>query len=328
MNTFIACIKREFWEHKSSVLWLPVAWSVFIVGMFIFSTVALKTNSFDFSVNNEPISLGAVTVTLDLTEDLEQVSGEEYLKIFDAYSEGGSVGKNLGDMDESDDFWKQAIIPFISQAISVSFFSISWCVAIFYLLSCLFEDRKDRSILFWKSLPVSESTNVFTKLFFGLVVIIGISIVFSWFIQVFIATGITFLGDNLVSRIPDIVLGSLDFGGMIMRSLVSLLLGLLWGLPIFAYILFISAVAKKSPFTLALVPVLVVATLEFWFFRTAVLTDTILQHSPVQSFSNTSSIQGLYLNISENLTHISMGLLLSLLLIYVSIWLRKYRFEA
>src|ERR1700753_3287424 len=40
-----------------------------------------------------------------------------------------------------------------------------------YLLDCLYTDRKDRSILFWKSLPISDTATVLSKLFVGLVAI-------------------------------------------------------------------------------------------------------------------------------------------------------------
>jgi len=44
-------------------------------------------------------------------------------------------------------------------------------VATFYLMDCLYAERKDRSILFWKSLPVSDATTVLSKLLVGLVVL-------------------------------------------------------------------------------------------------------------------------------------------------------------
>ena len=40
-----------------------------------------------------------------------------------------------------------------------------------YLLDCLYADRKDRSVLFWKSLPISDTATVLSKLFIGLIAI-------------------------------------------------------------------------------------------------------------------------------------------------------------
>jgi ABC-2 type transport system permease protein len=41
----------------------------------------------------------------------------------------------------------------------------------FYLLDCLYAERKDRSILFWKSLPVSDGVTVASKMFVGCIVV-------------------------------------------------------------------------------------------------------------------------------------------------------------
>ncbi len=52
-------------------------------------------------------------------------------------------------------------------------FLITWVMAItgfFYLLDALHGERKDRSVLFWKSMPVSDTTTVLSKLFTALAV--------------------------------------------------------------------------------------------------------------------------------------------------------------
>jgi ABC-2 type transport system permease protein len=41
----------------------------------------------------------------------------------------------------------------------------------FYLLDCLYAERKDRSILFWKSLPVGDGVTVASKLLVGCVIV-------------------------------------------------------------------------------------------------------------------------------------------------------------
>lgn len=56
----------------------------------------------------------------------------------------------------------------------MSFFLLGQMVAFGYLLSALYEERKDRSILFWKSLPVSDFQVVLSKALMGLMVIPGL----------------------------------------------------------------------------------------------------------------------------------------------------------
>src|SRR3954464_10577776 len=53
-------------------------------------------------------------------------------------------------------------------------------VAFFYLCDCLYSERKDRSILFWKSLPVSDTMTVLSKLLVALICIPAVVYVLSF----------------------------------------------------------------------------------------------------------------------------------------------------
>src|SRR3984885_9491101 len=53
----------------------------------------------------------------------------------------------------------------------VTFVVVMNIYATWYLLDCLYADRKDRSVLFWKSLPISDTATVLAKLFTGLIAI-------------------------------------------------------------------------------------------------------------------------------------------------------------
>ena len=56
-------------------------------------------------------------------------------------------------------------------AVAATFFAVMSIYAAWYLLDCLYADRKDRSVLFWKSLPISDTTTVLSKLGTALIVI-------------------------------------------------------------------------------------------------------------------------------------------------------------
>ena len=56
-------------------------------------------------------------------------------------------------------------------AFGALFFAAMSLYSYWYLLDCLYTDRRDRSILFWKSLPISDTATVLSKLFVGLVAI-------------------------------------------------------------------------------------------------------------------------------------------------------------
>src|ERR1041384_7751388 len=56
-------------------------------------------------------------------------------------------------------------------AFTVLLYLLMAVVAFFYLCDCLYAERKDRSILFWKSLPVSDTLTVLSKLIVALIAI-------------------------------------------------------------------------------------------------------------------------------------------------------------
>src|SRR3982074_3611727 len=57
--------------------------------------------------------------------------------------------------------WGQSVPQYLVMVIVLSF----------YLMDCLYQERKDRSILFWKSLPVSDANTVISKLLVAVVVV-------------------------------------------------------------------------------------------------------------------------------------------------------------
>jgi ABC-2 type transport system permease protein len=124
-------------------------------------------------------------------------------------------------------------------------------VAFFYLLDCLFAERKDRSILFWKSLPVSDAETVLTKLMVSMVLLPLFVLVVSVLLQPLLA-GIVAL------RFPDVrpVLGEL-LGASI--AAVPHVIGvgvfvLLWYAPVATYMMLASVLARRTPIVYAIVP--------------------------------------------------------------------------
>jgi ABC-2 type transport system permease protein len=137
-----------------------------------------------------------------------------------------------------------------------------------YLLDCLYADRKDRSILFWKSLPVSDTATVLAKLFTGLVVI---PLVY------FVAADLTTL---LIAFIVSVRQGA-SLGGTLWHVDVWLQLQVLWlylivttaiwYLPLYGWFLVVSAWATRAVMLWTIVPPLAVFLLERWFLGTHVL---------------------------------------------------------
>ena len=144
----------------------------------------------------------------------------------------------------------------------------TFAVAIFYCLEALQGERRDRSILFWKSLPVSDLTAVLAKVS----------------IPVLILPLITFaitVGTQLMMLVVGTLVLSLSGGDAaalwrnvpIMRMSVMLFYHLLlvhglWYAPFYGWLLLVSAWAKRAAFLWALIPLLAIGIVEKIVFQT------------------------------------------------------------
>lgn len=135
-----------------------------------------------------------------------------------------------------------------------------------YLLECLYAERKDRSILFWRALPVSDAQVVLSKLLIALVVVPLVG---------FVAADISTLGMALELTLRDSSqpLRALLWNPQHWLQLQVLWLYLLaatnlWYLPVAAWLLAISAWARRSPALWATMPIAVPFLIERWLLHT------------------------------------------------------------
>ena len=140
-------------------------------------------------------------------------------------------------------------------------------VGLYYCLDALHSERRDRSILFWKSLPVSDLTTVLSKASIPLVLLL-----FSFAITV--ATHfIMLLLSSAVVLADGLSLATLwTHVSLFQRSLMLLyhLLTVhgLWYAPIYGYLLLVSAWARRAPFLWAVLPPLAISAVEKIAFNT------------------------------------------------------------
>jgi ABC-2 type transport system permease protein len=134
-------------------------------------------------------------------------------------------------------------------------------VVFFYLLDCLFTERRDRSILFWKSLPVSDTKTVLSKLFVALVAIP------LWIWALSLVVGLVVFGviAAQVSGTPAAGLGTWHGSTWLAvqaAMLAKLAIAALWYLPVAGWLLLVSVLAKRAPFVWATLPFLVLSIAE------------------------------------------------------------------
>jgi ABC-2 type transport system permease protein len=138
---------------------------------------------------------------------------------------------------------------------------VGFVVVFFYLLDGLFTERRDRSILFWKSLPVSDAKTVLSKLFVALVAVP----LWSWALSLVVGLVVFGVLATQVSGTPAAGLGTWHGGTWLTvqaAMLGKMAIAALWYLPVAGWLLLASVLAKRAPFLWATLPFLVLSLAE------------------------------------------------------------------
>ena len=153
---------------------------------------------------------------------------------------------------------------------SVPFFLAAAIQATAYLVDCLYGERRDRSILFWRSMPVTDTRTVLVKLLVGLALVpLGAAV---------IAALTSLLGSALlVLRNHDVLINGRGvvalwntLSWLRMQAIIfyGLVAAMLWYAPFAAYLMLVSVWARRSPYVWASVPPVLLIILEHMIFGT------------------------------------------------------------
>jgi ABC-2 type transport system permease protein len=138
----------------------------------------------------------------------------------------------------------------------------------YYCLDAFYGERRDRSILFWKSLPVSDLTTVLSKLSVPIFILplLAFSITFVTQIFVRLISSAVLMGSGLHVATRWTQLSFFQVSLMLLYHLVTV--HALWYAPFYGYLLLVSAWARRAPLLWAALPPLAVAGLEKVLFDT------------------------------------------------------------
>lgn len=241
-HTFKLLLKREFWEHKGGFFWAPlVAGGIFLLlslmGIGVGEMAARKIpdhaevnlDGGSFKING--LNLGQLT---------EKMTGEELRQV------GGAIDLSLL-MSAS---WPLMVLAF---------------VVFFYCLGSLYDDRKDRSVLFWKSLPLSDRDTVLSKVASAAVVAPVLAIaasVLTMFGFLIISSGIVLLhGGNPLTLLWGPA-SPLKVAGYLIASIPVYAL---WAMPTIGWLMLCSSWAKSKPFLWAIMIPVFAGIFVTWF---------------------------------------------------------------
>jgi len=237
MNRLLALMKREFWENKGAFRTTPL-----VIGGIMFLAMLMVIITFNH-FDNEFQSL------TELLRFIAQTDTELRSKVLFA--------ANL--------------------QISAIFSTVLAFVVFFYLLGSLYDDRKDRSILFWKSLPASDTLTIASKLLSAMF----LAPLIFWVIYVLTHTVILLLFSVVVMALgenPWTLFLSLNnpfhAWGLVLASYFS---QSIWVLPLSGWLMLVSAFAPRIPLLFAILPPVVLGLLELWidFLKTFTLNDNL-----------------------------------------------------
>lgn len=256
-KTMIALTKREFLEGKNGYFWTPVILAGVMIALVIFSAAGF--GNLGVWDHGDRIDVANISDALSMAQE-------------EAAREG--KGHEL-----------PAAVTLLYWALSTVTGLALPFVILFSLLSALYEERRDKSILFWKSMPVADWQEVLAKLImpaFGApLIFLGVVFAAQFAIALFLSVIVLFQGGPVGELWP--------LGLMLASWWQGIALGffkILWMLPIMTWLLFVSAFSNRMPFLFAILPPIVLMAVEAIMFETSSFGEWLGLHLGGWQFDN------------------------------------------
>ena len=211
---------------------------------------------------------------------------------------------------------------------------IALIVAVFYCLDALYGERRDRSILFWKSLPISDLTAVLSKACIPLLVLplitMAITVATHCIMLLLNSAALIVRGQSATALWSHLPLFQMDL--QLLYHLFTM--HVLWWAPIYAWLLLVSAWARRATFLWAFVPPLSISILEKILFGTFHFSSML--HYRFSGDAAVSSATAGSFPFDPNMTHLTpgrflsipglwIGLLIAAVFLGATVQLRRYR---
>ena len=203
----------------------------------------------------------------------------------------------------------------------------AFIIGVFYCLDALHGERRDRSILFWKSLPISDLTSVLSKATIPLAVLPLVSfaiIVVTQFIMLLISTA---------ALLPSGLAATTWTNFNLFQESLVLLYGLvaiaLWHAPIFGWALLISGWARRATFLWAILPLLAISFFEKITFNTShfasLVKDRVIGFAPEAFAFNAHTVPQLTPGRYLSSPGLWIGLVVAVAFVAAAVRMRRYR---
>jgi len=230
------------------------------------------------------------------------------------------------------------LLAIVYAGLALVVFMVMGIVAFFYAIDSLYADRRDRSVLFWKSLPLSDVETVLSKFAVAIVVIPLVALAASAVAQLVIAAGgsarlsMSGLPGGLMWE-PRALIGGF------MVAFLWCVTAMLWYSPIVAYLMLASAWAPRGPFLWAVLPPVALWVLErvvvgsehvgdfitdrlFGLYRLLGARGDVNDLSEIGNVDLVGSLREFYAS-----PELWLGFAAAFLLLAGAVWVRRYRDE-
>jgi len=220
-NKFAWLLKREFWEYRGAFFWTPAITAAVLLVLVVCALVIAETTANRAGVSLNGINFGEVQ---------KHLSEGDSAKLY--------AGLNIGLLS-------------LGFPIGIALFFVLFS----YGIGALYNDRADRSVLFWKSLPISDAETVLAKVVamaviapvFAIAAIIALDIGFLVIMSLWVlAHGVN----------PMLLWSPTQLIALWLKLVLLIPVNALWALPAIGWLLLVSSFVRSKPFLWAVaVPV-------------------------------------------------------------------------
>lgn len=304
MSSFIGLLVREWREHANGFIWAPSA----ILAVLLL--VCVGAMFFNPQVEGEMSQTDRYDLEQRLNDkDPGDLSGLEMLAAM-TLDVAGSTDAEL-----------QVKISKLLNGVATPFSLVFLLLAFFTLVGCLYDERKDQSILFWKSMPVNDTQTVLSKWVFVSWVAPLATIVAICLAQFLV---VLLVSSNVEEGMGGRIWSASQLWLRPFEILMQYVFLSFWLLPVAAWIMFVSSWVKRLPMLFVVgIPWLLIL-LERLFLGSSSVSHLIGRHfSQMVQASTSSSVDVLATMSALSSLTFWVGIVLGLAFLGASVWCRQ-----
>jgi len=230
-NKFVWLLKREFWEYRGGFFMAPLIAAIVMLALTLMALTLAEVTA-----QHHGLQLGG----MNLDRVVESIGAGDVAKVHNAI-DIGLVGMSAP-------------------------IGIVYCfVVFFYALGALYNDRADRSVLFWKSLPLSDTETVLAKVVMAALVapVLTVGAMMAMHIGFLVLLSLYMLLHGIPTALL-LLWSPMHLIALWLKMVVFIPVNALWALPTIGWLLMCSSYARSKPFLWAvMVPIVTAIMISF-----------------------------------------------------------------